>query len=305
MLQDGRDADASQYIWKRSPLVPPPIAVTDREEVERVLTGPAFASDFEDRFYDVFGIPSATEGIKAASQRAFRGEVSEYFAGKTRELINEKSFGSVGGPRKQIDIIKDVINRIPTHWLSCASDVKLPTDIDLADVGRYVFMETASTQALSLNNFRYIYLNDDPASDWHLCLSAQKLVDRVRVQNPSSTALAVQFVAATIPTAPYFSKALAHIVDYYLSDDKLKERNEITKLAKERGSVMTYIKRALGHYPVVSGLFKTAVEDKVIGIKVLSAQRVYANIVEAYMNVCRRWNETVDSVDKFAGEHVV
>jgi hypothetical protein len=162
--------------------------------------------------------------------------------------------------------------------------MKLPMDIDFADVGRYAFTETASMQALSLNDFRYLYLNDDPASDWHLCLSAQKFVDRVRVENPSCTSVAMQFAAAAIPTAPYFSKALAHIVDYYLSDDKLEERNEITKLAKECGSVMTYIKKALRHYPVISGLFKTAVEDKLIGIKVLSAQRVYANIIETNMD---------------------
>jgi len=228
MLQDGRDADVSQYTWTRkSRLVPPPVAVTDSEEVEKVLTDPAFVSDFEVRFYEVFGIPSTTEGIKTAGQRAFRGEISEYFAGKTRELITEKSFCSVGGSRKQIDVIRDVINRMPMLWLSHASAMKLPMDIDFSDVGRY------------------LYLNDDPASDWHLCLSAQKFVDRVRVENPSCTSVAMQFSAAAIPTAPYFSKALAHIVDYYLSDDKLEERNEITKLAKECGSVMTYIKRAL------------------------------------------------------------
>ena len=70
MLQDGRDADASRYIWTRSRLVPPAIAVTDREEVEKVLTDPAFASDFEDRFYQVFGIPSTVRNT-LSSERQF------------------------------------------------------------------------------------------------------------------------------------------------------------------------------------------------------------------------------------------
>jgi hypothetical protein len=66
------------------------------------------------------------EGINIADQRAFGGEVSEYFVAKTRELINEKSFGSTGGSRKQIDIIRDVINRVPILWLSHASGVRQP-----------------------------------------------------------------------------------------------------------------------------------------------------------------------------------
>ena len=69
MIKDGRKVDADQYIWKRrSRLVPPPVAVTDREEVERVLTDPAFASDFEDRFSKVFKISST---VRSASHQRY------------------------------------------------------------------------------------------------------------------------------------------------------------------------------------------------------------------------------------------
>lgn len=42
-------------------------------------------------------------------------ETATFFAEKTLSLINSKSFGLEG---KNVDIVKDVINLLPVHWIS-------------------------------------------------------------------------------------------------------------------------------------------------------------------------------------------
>jgi len=44
-------------------------------------------------------------------------ETATYFAEKTRGLINAKSFSLVHGQGKNVDIVKDVINLLPIHWI--------------------------------------------------------------------------------------------------------------------------------------------------------------------------------------------
>ena len=58
------------------------------------------------------------EGTKAASQTIFGAKAADYFATKTRELINEKSSKFVNASTKYVDIIKDVINELPVRWMS-------------------------------------------------------------------------------------------------------------------------------------------------------------------------------------------
>ena len=45
-------------------------------------------------------------------------ETAKYFAEKTRSLVDAKSFGLMGGRVKNVDIVKDVINLLPVHWIS-------------------------------------------------------------------------------------------------------------------------------------------------------------------------------------------
>lgn len=45
-------------------------------------------------------------------------ETATYFAEKTRSLMNAKSFSLVGDLGMNVDIVKDVINLLPVHWIS-------------------------------------------------------------------------------------------------------------------------------------------------------------------------------------------
>ncbi|KIL62783.1 hypothetical protein M378DRAFT_12576 [Amanita muscaria Koide BX008] len=274
MIENGR-SDVNQYSWSRPQSVRPSISVSNDEEVRRVLHDSVFASDAKDRLYEVFGNSSTDvitwrlrfeeliEGKGNSEKSIFNGRPGEYFADKTRELIKNASYQV--GQKKQVDIVKDILNELPVRWFSDTSNVNLPKDANFADVGRYV------------------YLNDDSGNDWHFLSTAREFVDRVKELNGVGEELAVHTVAAAIPTAPFFSKALVHIVDYYLSDNKLRERAEIVKLAKEgnSSSIMTYVREALRQYPVISGFYRTALRDtSSLGIRVERAQRVYVGITE-------------------------
>ncbi len=45
-------------------------------------------------------------------------EIATYFAQKTRSLIEAKSFATVHSDIHHVDIVKDVINLLPVHWIS-------------------------------------------------------------------------------------------------------------------------------------------------------------------------------------------
>lgn len=83
-------------------------------------------------------------------------------------------------------------------------------------------------------------------NDWKLRSNAQNYVNYI-TEGVASKADATLKIAAAVPTAPFFSKALSHVVDYYITEERQKEREEIVKLAKENktANVMTYVKQAL------------------------------------------------------------
>jgi len=274
LIKEERDI-VNQYTWTRPPPVPEIVAVESYEQVRKVLSDPAFKSDSEDRLYEILKSPSTdkgtqashtqaqnelVQGTKTASQKIFGAKAADYFARKTRELINEKSSKFVNASTKCVDIIKDVINELPVRWMSDTGVISTTTAKDFTDVGRYV------------------YINDDPVNDWHLRSNAQDFVKAVIVEGAVSKAEAAHAIAAAVPTAPFFSKTLAHVVDYYVSRERQKEREEIVKLAKENktANVMIYVKEALRHCPIIPGFYRTVLVD---GGQ--STQRVYVSIANA------------------------
>jgi hypothetical protein len=60
-----------------------------------------------------------TTGSKICQKTIFvpAPEIAEFFAKKTQSLINAKSFGLVSGRGKIVDIVKDVVNLLPVHWI--------------------------------------------------------------------------------------------------------------------------------------------------------------------------------------------
>ena len=45
-------------------------------------------------------------------------DLAAYFEKKTKQLINGKAFNSADKKTKYVDIVQDVINLLPIHWIS-------------------------------------------------------------------------------------------------------------------------------------------------------------------------------------------
>lgn len=123
-------------------------------------------------------------------------------------------------------------------------------DSDHGDEGLSGYRTVCSVYSLysrlKSETFSYVYINDDAVNDWKLRSNAQNYINFI-TEGVASKADATHKIAAALPTAPFFSKALAHVVDYYIAKERQKEREEIVKLAKENktANVMTYVEQAL------------------------------------------------------------
>jgi hypothetical protein len=84
----------------------------------------------------------------------------------------------------------------------------------------------------------------------HDCHKFLKRVRDIRT-GFSNKELAAQAFSAVVPTAAHFSQAIAHVVNFYLDDDKQKERDEIVRLASASCDkeavvkIMAYVREAL------------------------------------------------------------
>ncbi|PFH51655.1 hypothetical protein AMATHDRAFT_58795 [Amanita thiersii Skay4041] len=326
-LSKERKEVVNQYNWTRPQLIPPSIPIESHEGVNQVLSsGSEFISDAEDRLYDILtfsesaagrkeGKKELMSGVQIASKTIFSNKAGDYFARKTEELIQTRSFTRVNKSTRYIDIVQDVINVLPVYWLSESNILRLPLNSTLSDDG----MSDVEISRAMATVGRYVFINDDPTSDWHLRLEAREFAQLVENHNNDRDGfvhwmttfftsmvrakletehqntlrrlytsdgskhkdLAKHVFAAAVPTAAYFSKALAHVIDYYLSTDKVKEREHILKLADSGNTagVMTYVKEALRAYPVISGFYRSAIRNAIVGdVKVESTQRVHVSI---------------------------
>ena len=101
---------------------------------------------------------------------------------------------------------------------------------------------------------------DHTAIENHEC---HEFLKRVRQIGSEFTAeeLAAQAFSAVVPTAAHFSQAIAHVVNFYIDDDKRSERDEIVKLAfaSRDKDVMVYVREALREsYVKISSVTKGA-----------------------------------------------
>jgi hypothetical protein len=62
-----------------------------------------------------------TTGTSEVSKYIFskpEADVGSYFAKKTQALVKSNAFSKVGTEVKFVDVVKDVINLLPIHWVS-------------------------------------------------------------------------------------------------------------------------------------------------------------------------------------------
>jgi len=242
-------------------------------------------------------------------------KIVAYFGEKTEELIAKRSLKHIGktGQIKYVDIVRDVINVLPVHWI-CHEIAGLPLSDDIKDEQRQY--------GLFSDVCRYVFLNSEPSNDWRLRESSQKTfqdfekvvkqhlgsriydADHASLANsgsflhdlyakkPDLTELIVALFTEVVPTAAHWSQAIAHVVNYYLDDNRTQARQEIVDLAEsaaqqDKNKVAAHVRAALAVNPPVWGVYRTAqTTDLVVeSVRVPVGARVFVSIKEANTSI--------------------
>jgi len=103
--------------------------------------------------------------------------------------------------------------------------------------------------------------------------------------------IAASLFSEVIPTAPVYSKAIAHVVNFYLDDNQKEARQDIARLSilrtpESEARVLAYAREALRLDPIVSGVVRTAVADAHLtdGTEVRAGEQVVACVAEANLD---------------------
>jgi hypothetical protein len=62
-----------------------------------------------------------TTGVSGVTEYIFskpEADIGSYFVKKTQALVKSKAFSNVGTEVHFVDVVKDVINLLPIHWIS-------------------------------------------------------------------------------------------------------------------------------------------------------------------------------------------
>ncbi|KAJ7740925.1 heme peroxidase [Mycena maculata] len=312
---------ATQYVWTRPPLPPHAenvVVVKTPAGVREVLEKhEVFPPDYTERVKTVAGLATLDLAVDHAwvnkEIMAEAGRWSEYFGAETERLIAKRSLDHIGkdGTVKYLDVVRDVINVLPVHWI-CQQLAGLPLKDDMNDEQRQY--ESFSDVC------RYIFLNSEPSNDWRLRESSvqtyqnfekvvkshlssllqildadrafasaesraflHKLYSQVSDVNKLSAALFTEVV----PTAAQWSHAIAHVINFYLDDSRAQVRQEIVELAAKRTphaneQVAVHVRDALAEDPPVWGVYRTAqAETTVDSVKIPVGTRVFASVKDA------------------------
>jgi len=253
--------------------------------------------------------------------RHSRGTWAEYFKEEAQSLIKDKSISYRARKSKSLDIIQDVINILPIRWVS-EEIIGLPLKTETNQHGTWYEQDAYKKFA---NVGRYVFLNFDPADDWHLRVDSidafsdvfeftkrhlagyeslkdisvesdhsrhflRRVTMAFKDQHTPIEELSAYVFAAVVPTCAHFSQAIAHVVDFYLDEDKQQERGEIVELSASVGQkqdsvkkIMAYVREALRINPPVSGVYRTAAQDVLVpGYSTIEAgDRVFLSLIDA------------------------
>ncbi|THH14008.1 hypothetical protein EW146_g6268 [Bondarzewia mesenterica] len=171
---------ADKYTWTKPALPVGPVVVAKSYKEVKQVVGDAntFGSDVALKFERLTrGVGVDTDFIEKVLLTDAQVERSaQSLSTTTSSLISTKAFKAVGRKGKYIDIVKDVINLLPVHWIT-NEIIGLP----VKSVGNMygVFREQQLyTMFAGVSN--YVYLNTDLTQDWHL------LEDSLRTANKLS-----------------------------------------------------------------------------------------------------------------------
>ncbi|KAG9026836.1 hypothetical protein FRB95_008385 [Tulasnella sp. JGI-2019a] len=279
---------STQYALDRPLKAPPVISVNTWAGVTSVLADfKAFSVTYGDSmramtkgygFFLAFDEPSKhIFDMELMRNALFPNEAAlpgyaEFYGNMTSRLIREKSFSLVGQASRSVDIVRDVLNLVPVHWVSRhIAGIPLKTKNNPhgphTEQDVYMFMEVV---------FTFIFLNVQPETGWFLRTNAQKVatvlqtyiqghidaerasasvlarfkgavlnwlsgeqteedtfIKRLAASGRPSDILSYNVFGVIIASCANFSQAATQIVNFYLDDARSKERAEIIRLVHQ------------------------------------------------------------------------
>ncbi|KAG2004633.1 heme peroxidase [Coprinopsis cinerea AmutBmut pab1-1] len=288
-----------KYTWTRPRQQPTIVPVGDYEIVTKVFAdNSAFLSAYETRTLNAVKATleksvrrtltlrgkrvSQAPGGSTTDKRLTQGRdeintqilalpLSTYFSSKTKELIKAKGFTSADGSTAYVDIVRDVINLLPVHFVS-QRIAGLPLKSDSTPKG--VWYEQDMYDWFT-DIAEYVYLNFQPEHDWRLRESTQlhgeeiigyikshidsiknkfslpdvrnhiaighnghdfltRIVDSLRNTDTSNRETAARIFAAVVPTAAIYASALSQIVSFFLQPSNASAAEALVSLPKSK-----------------------------------------------------------------------
>ncbi|TEB25040.1 heme peroxidase [Coprinellus micaceus] len=189
--------------------------------------------------------------------------LSAYFAKKTTELLSAKSHSSADKSFKFVDVVHDVVNLLPVHWVS-QELAGLPLKTAANPQGTW---PEQMTYDMFQTVAEYVHLNFSSEHDFRLRESSQAYCEKIveftkehvdkigqRISLPdtfnhiatgghtghdflkkvfdklgkrySHREIAAHVFAATVPSAAVWSAAVTHVLDFFLQEEGKKEATE-------------------------------------------------------------------------------
>ncbi|KAG8864682.1 hypothetical protein FRC20_010158 [Serendipita sp. 405] len=211
---------------------------------------------------------------KAIQQAIFHniehtGTIARLIESKARALIHNKSFQLVKGGSRCVDIVKDVVNLAPIHWIADTLGLPLKThdhvkgtifeqqaDQIFKDIYSYIFHEVDSSFVL---NFRYIikrhiafmtrYIDPHVADTSGIIPSVTSIkdallslwidrrgdsgrfYDSIVANGFSRTDVINDVLALAVLSTVELSHLLVHVINYYMEEVNKPQRDRITAAA--------------------------------------------------------------------------
>ncbi|KAI0060307.1 heme peroxidase [Artomyces pyxidatus] len=168
---------AKKYTWSRPPVPVGPTAVAKSyAEVKHILADPTVFGSNVARRLNVLtrGVPLDSTPVRAVlSDSAQVKTATTALSSLTHSLIRKKALQSSTPNVKYVDIVRDVINVLPIHWL--ANDILgLPLKTDGNSKGVY---DDHKLYAMFASVSNYIYHNAEPCNDWILREQGRQAAD--------------------------------------------------------------------------------------------------------------------------------
>nr|GAT58858.1 predicted protein [Mycena chlorophos] len=311
-MQENKPELVDKYIWTRpvtSPNAETVVVVKTLEGVRAVLEDQThFPAPYVERLHTITNHPIVDSSFVKRAILQDLPKWSQYFATKTQDLIKQHTLDHVGSKKalQYVDIVGDVINVLPVHWI-CD---------DLAGVPLPAGAQGEQTQYQRFSDVcQYIFLNTEPSNDWRLRESAtatfNKFVEVVKKhfgylildsdrslrvpflktlhgQKSDSEEVAIALFTEVVPTAAHWSQAVAHVLNFYLDDNRSQERQWIvalaaSKTAKATAEIAALIRSALAANPPVWGVYRSPSQADVVveNVKIPQGSRVFVSLKEA------------------------